>query len=49
MPAIEPYVRRREEKPPPRFIRLRFVLAALVTIALMVGVVALIAWLPPII
>jgi hypothetical protein len=49
MPAIEPYVRRPEEEPPPRFIRLRFVFAALLTIALMVGVVALIAWLPPII
>jgi hypothetical protein len=48
MPAIEPFVPRRQQEPPPRFVRLRFALAALVTVALMIGAVALIMWLPPI-
>jgi len=49
MPAIEPFVsRRQEEPPPPRFVRLRFALAAVLTVALMIAAVALIMWLPPI-
>jgi hypothetical protein len=47
--AIEPFVpRRQEEEPPPRFVRWRFALAAVLTVALMVGAVALLTWLPPI-
>jgi hypothetical protein len=49
MPAIEPYVRRREEEPPPRFVRWRFALAIVLTVALMIAVIAIIVWLPPII
>jgi hypothetical protein len=48
MPAIEPYVPRREEDPPPRFVRWRFALAAVLTVALMAGAFALIMWFPPI-
>jgi len=47
MPAIEPYVPRHEEEPPPRFVRWRFALAIVLTIVLMVAVIAIIMWLPP--
>lgn len=46
MPAIEPFVPRREEEPPPRFVRWRFALAAVITVALMIAAIALLAWLP---
>jgi len=46
MPAIEPFVPRREEEPPPRNVRLRFVLAIVLTVVVMVAVIALLAWLP---
>ena len=47
MPAIEPFVpRRQEEPPPPRFVRWRFALAAVLTVVLMVAVFALLMWLP---
>ena len=49
MPAIEPYVPRHEEEPPPRGVRWRFALAIVLTVALMVAVIAIIVWLPPII
>ena len=49
MPAIEPFApRRQEEPPPPRFVRPRFALAAVLTVALMIAAVALIMWLPPV-
>jgi hypothetical protein len=48
--AIEPFAPRREEDPPPppRFVRWRFALAAVLTVALMLAVLALVTWLPPI-
>ncbi|WP_157592266.1 hypothetical protein [Solirubrobacter soli] len=46
MPAIEPFVPRPKEEPPPRLVRLRFILAMVLTVALMIGVVALFMWLP---
>ena len=46
--AIEPFSPRRQDEPPPRFVRWRFALAAVLTVALMVAAVALIMWLPPI-
>ena len=46
MPAIEPYVPPRQEEPPPRHVRLRFVLAIVLTVVLMVAVIALLMWLP---
>jgi hypothetical protein len=49
MPAIEPYVPRHEEEPPPRFVRWRFALAIVLTVVLMVAAIAVIMWLPPII
>jgi hypothetical protein len=49
MSDLEPYTPRPREEPAPRFVRWRFALAAILTVALMVGVVALISWLPPII
>jgi hypothetical protein len=46
MPAIEPFVPRRQEDPPPRGVRWRFALAAVLTVVLMIAVVALLMWLP---
>jgi hypothetical protein len=46
MPAIEPYVPRPQEEPPPRFVRWRFALAIVLTVVLMVAVIALLTWLP---
>jgi hypothetical protein len=49
VPDLEPYVRRHEEPPPPRFVRSRFVLAMVLTVIVMIAVVALLVWLPPIV
>ena len=46
MPAIEPFVPRRQEEPPPRGVRWRYALAAVLTVALMAAVFALLMWLP---
>ena len=46
MPAIEPFVPRRQDDPPPRGVRWRFLAAILLTVALMVAVFALLVWLP---
>ena len=47
MPAIEPYVPRQEEEPPPRGVRWRFALAIVLTAVLMLAAIAIIMWLPP--
>jgi hypothetical protein len=46
--AIEPFAPRHKEEPPPRFVRWRFALAAVLTVALMAVAFALLMWLPPI-
>ena len=46
MPAIEPFVPRRQDEPPPRGVRWRFALAAVITVILMFASIALLAWLP---
>jgi hypothetical protein len=49
MPAIEPFVPRRQEEPPPRAVRWRFALAAVITVLLMIGAFLLLTTLPPLI
>ncbi|HEY6889599.1 MAG TPA: hypothetical protein VI300_17510 [Solirubrobacter sp.] len=46
MPAIEPFVPRRQDEPPPRGVRWRFALAAVITGILMIVAIMLLAWLP---
>jgi hypothetical protein len=46
MPAIEPFVPRRQDEPPPRFVRWRFALAAVITVILMIAAIVVLAWLP---
>jgi hypothetical protein len=46
MPAIEPYVPRPKDPPPPRAVRWRYLLAAVLTVLLMAAVFSLLMWLP---
>jgi hypothetical protein len=47
MPAIEPFVPRRQDEPPPRGVRWRFALAAVITVILMIAAFLLLTTLPP--
>jgi hypothetical protein len=38
--------RHQDEPQPPRFVRWRFALAAVITVVLMLGAIAVLAWLP---
>jgi hypothetical protein len=49
MPAIEPFVPRSQDEPPPRGVRWRYALAAVITVILMLAAFLLLAWLPPIV
>ena len=44
--SLEPFAPRRPQEPPPRGVRWRYALAAVLTVVLMVAVVALLMWLP---
>jgi len=46
MPAIEPFVPRRQDEPPPRWVRWRFALAAVITAVLMIVAFLLLSWIP---
>jgi hypothetical protein len=46
MPAIEPFAPRRQDEPPPRGVRWRYALAAVITVILMIAVFLLLVWIP---